>query len=76
MVLSATTRNFTSSERIEQQRPALNVFFPKRNAPTSARADDVETEDRPAAQSPSSRLRFLRARLRSLKLVQEPRRPS
>jgi hypothetical protein len=74
MVLSATMWNITSSDGIEQQKLAPNVFFQRRNAPTSARANDVEIEDRLAARSPKYRLRFLRAHPRSLKLVQEPRR--
>lgn len=66
--LSATMPNFTSSGGIEQLKPALNAFSLKRNAPTSAHAVDVGTEDKPAAQSLKPPLRFLHGHLRNLNL--------
>ncbi|KEF58696.1 uncharacterized protein A1O9_06622 [Exophiala aquamarina CBS 119918] len=47
-------QNITSSGKLGRQKPVLNVFFPKRNAPTIARAVDVEIEGKPAAQSSSA----------------------
>ncbi len=55
-----------SSDELEQQKLVRNVPFPKRNAPTNARAKDVETEDNLVVRSRKIRDLFSQDHRRNL----------